>query len=314
MKVLCNGAAADVPSGCTWLVPGVSVGNAGQQAIDLLLQTLQASKAAEGPATKIGSVVSQHVRALASSNVFQGDKCEIHTEMELYHVPAANLLVLQQRSRCHEGFEEAWSAELAEFAKASKAAGLVVLAGAQAFLNSDAAISAAKGPEVRPLLFEGFPVTGSDDSPAAAEETSSDVGSSSSGSALLLAGKRVFGDAFSSISAGDASASYDERFAALKTTVAAAFAELQGCGLAARHARRAAAAGVPVLVIPITLNEGLNAPEALILAHVSQALLGILRDETGQTVPPPQVPWTEPPSWKIPEGPAPPPMFFLGSR
>jgi len=302
MKVLCKGVEADIPSGCVWLVPGVSVGNAGQQCIDLLLQTLQASTTGESQVNEVGVVVSQHVRSIASSNVFQEDSGKVHTEMSLFHIVAANVVVLQQRSRCHEGFEEAWAAELADFAKAASCSGLVVLAGSQAFMDGDAAISQAKGPEVRPLLF--------DCNSAPTGEAASASGSHT----LLEAGRHVFGDAFASISTPSAEGSSDNTFKAIETVVAAAFTHLQGCGLAARFARRGVAAGLPVLAVPITLNEGLNAPEALILAHVVQGLLGLFRGADGAPVPPAQISWVEPPSWKIPEGPSPPPMFFLGTK
>lgn len=309
MKVLYSGTAADVPADCVWLVPGVSVGNAGQQCIDLLLQTLQASKSEQCPVQEVGVVVSQHVRSIASSSVFDEEAGKVHTEMTLYHVPAASVIILQQRSRCHEGFEEAWAAELADFAAAAGSKGIVVLAGAQAFMDGDAAISQAKGPEVRPLLFQ---CSEASSSPASASGSGSEPASAND--VLLVAGKKVFGDAFSAISVNTDVTSADASFATIKAVVARAFEQLQGCGLAARFARRGVAVGLPVLVVPITLNEGLNAPEALILAHVSQVLLGLVTDASGAAVPPPQVSWKEPPSWKMPEGPAPPPMFFLGSK
>jgi hypothetical protein len=209
---------------------------------------------------------------------------------------------LQQRGRCHEGFEEAWSAELADFARASQAKALIVLSGAQAFLGSDDALNSTSGPQVRPLLF----LPGADTLAASSAAACESEGDGS----LLSACTAVFGSAFRGIATPapcDASKNIDE----LQAILQGAFSDLQGCGLTARHARQCCLAGIPVLTISICLNEGLNAPEAVILAHLAQLLVGLFRGAGGVPVHPAKVSWQEPPSWVMPEGPAPPARFLL---
>lgn len=285
MKVVFAPGSTSVPEDCTLVLPGVSVGNVGQQAVDLVVQTLR-ERAGEDAVVRLGDVTSPCLRALAGADVFKGEHGTIHTAATLYHVPSAKLLLLQQRALVHEGFEEAFAVEVAEFQVETRCAGCVVLAGTHAFMRDDAAL---RGPQVTPVMLLPEGVV---ESP-------------------VLAGMRAaFTEAFTPLPV-PATPAGDEETPAAIAVAGKAFSSLFGAGLAVRHLRRSAAAGLPAAAVLVYVDEGThNAADAGVAAAVLQGMFALLPAPTSAAAAR-ATGWVAPPSWDVPEGPAPPPDFYI---
>lgn len=266
-----------VPSGCLLVAPGVSVGNVGQQAVDLLVATLGEAAVCLGPVT------SKCLRSVAGAGVFTGTGSEVVTAATLYHVPSCELLILQQRALVHEGLEETFAVEVAAFQVETQGTGLLVLAGAQAFMRDDARL---RGSPITPVVVtpEGIPA-----------------------GRLLDGFLAALGDGVptTTVPAGEEG---------LKAA-AAPFGALFGGGLTVRHVRRTAAAGLPAGAVMVYVDEAVsNAGEARLAAAVVQGMFAPIPVPTAAGAGSGgagRVEWVTPASWAAPEGPAPEASFYV---
>lgn len=129
--------------GYTLLIPSLGIGNAGQLAVDLLINSLASTNAIRHVAT----LRSKHIEPAAGVNPFDSQLGNngITTALELYAVDSVKLAILQQRAPAAEGEHELFALELLRFVKAAGIAKVVCVGGIDAALRGDAELSAAGG-------------------------------------------------------------------------------------------------------------------------------------------------------------------------
>ena len=98
---------AETYAGWTLLLPAVSIGNAGQLAVDLLVQTLRLQCA--------GWLDSQQLLPCIGTGAYDNASTQLQTALQLYALPAHQLAVLQQRAPPIRGRQTAFAAELASW-------------------------------------------------------------------------------------------------------------------------------------------------------------------------------------------------------
>mmetsp|Transcript_13676 Transcript_13676/g.34449 ORF Transcript_13676/g.34449 Transcript_13676/m.34449 type:complete len:258 (-) Transcript_13676:352-1125(-) len=127
-----------VLAGATLLLPGVSIGNVGQLAVDLLVHSLKLRR--------VGFLESQYVLPSVGNDAYSATGTgKLAVEMELYGADGG-VFVLQQRSPPVVGCQRLFAAELMDWVAASGFAKLVVLASIDSALREDLQIT---GPQLR---------------------------------------------------------------------------------------------------------------------------------------------------------------------
>jgi proteasome assembly chaperone 2 len=96
--------------GCTLIIPAVSLGNVGQLAVDLIIET-------HPECTRVGRLAHAAVLPCAGMNGFAPRISGPTFALELFAVPSSNLLILQQRSSVAPGLQQAFAEDLAAWAR-----------------------------------------------------------------------------------------------------------------------------------------------------------------------------------------------------
>lgn len=124
--------------GCTLLVAGVTIGNSGQLAIDLLIESLQATPIgffdADTVLPCLGSDAHSHLPGLLTHN------------LELFRHTSSNLLILQQRSPVAPGLQKQAALDLSSWCQQSGISRVIVLCSLDASVRID---SQLKGSQLR---------------------------------------------------------------------------------------------------------------------------------------------------------------------
>ncbi|KAL4425590.1 hypothetical protein ABPG75_009606 [Micractinium tetrahymenae] len=157
--------------GATLVLPVVSVGNAGQLAVDLLINTLQMPRVArlqdDALLQAVGARPYPHVQGLASA-------------FELYQQQPGGVAVAQQRAPAAPGTQVAFAERLAAFVKQTGVKEVLVLGSIEATMRRDEQLA---GPQLR-CWAPGTPAQAADGS--SSEAGSSGVDAVDAASAALL--------------------------------------------------------------------------------------------------------------------------------
>lgn len=122
-------AAADLFGGHVLVVPAVSLGNVGQLACDLLLNTLQHELSTD---LKVGLLRSRNVAPMVGHGAFDSSSGEMCSNLEVFRLAAHKVAVLQVRAPLVEGCSARFAEELVAWAQAVGFAKVYVLGGADA--------------------------------------------------------------------------------------------------------------------------------------------------------------------------------------
>lgn len=131
-------------AGYTLLLPSLGLGNVGQLALDLLLNTL----APTGAARHVATLPSAFVEPVVGAHPFDaplGPRA-MTTAVELYAVDGAKLAILQQRAPAVEGLHELWALQVARLAAAARVGRVVCVGGVDAALRGDAELARGGAP------------------------------------------------------------------------------------------------------------------------------------------------------------------------
>ncbi|XP_023563280.1 proteasome assembly chaperone 2 isoform X3 [Octodon degus] len=131
MFVPCGEAEPDL-SGCTLLLPAVSVGNVGQLAIDLIISTLNMSKIGYFYTDCLVPMVGNNPYATAEEN-----STELSINTEVYSLPSRKLVALQLRSIFIKYKSTSFCEKLLSWVKSSRFARVVVLSSSHSYQRSD---------------------------------------------------------------------------------------------------------------------------------------------------------------------------------
>lgn len=130
----------------TLILPSVSVGNAGQLAVDLLITNL--------PCEKVAVVYHAALYPLVGGNPYDPNSQEITTSADLYLMASQSLAVLQIRAPLIRTERHAFLTELTDWSKAAGIREIVMLASCNAYERWDN--SQMTGPQLR-YLTSGTP-------------------------------------------------------------------------------------------------------------------------------------------------------------
>ncbi|KAJ1726629.1 hypothetical protein LPJ61_005057 [Coemansia biformis] len=133
-----NSAAAT--KGSTLVLPSVSIGNVPQLAVDLLVNTLQA--------TRIGIIDSPSTLPVSGPSGFDHLPGQRSVPVEVYQTADGQWTIVQQRSPPLPGRHRVFARELMDFIAQGDFAKVVLLTSSDAALRADALI---QGPQIRSL-------------------------------------------------------------------------------------------------------------------------------------------------------------------
>ncbi|XP_013368924.1 PREDICTED: proteasome assembly chaperone 2 isoform X2 [Chinchilla lanigera] len=131
MFVPCGESGPDL-SGCTLLLPAVSVGNVGQLAIDLIISTLNMSKIGYFYTDCLVPMVGNNPYATAEEN-----STELSINTEVYSLPSRKLVALQLRSIFIKYKSSSFCEKLLSWVKSSSFARVIVLSSSHSYQRND---------------------------------------------------------------------------------------------------------------------------------------------------------------------------------
>ncbi|XP_007196286.2 proteasome assembly chaperone 2 [Balaenoptera acutorostrata] len=131
MFVPCGDSVPDL-SGCTLLMPAVSVGNVGQLAIDLIISTLNMCKIGYFYTDCLVPMVGNNPYATAEEN-----STELSINAEVYASPSKKLVALQLRSIFIKYKSKSFCEKLLSWVKSSNCAKVVVLSSSHSYHRND---------------------------------------------------------------------------------------------------------------------------------------------------------------------------------
>uniref|UniRef100_A0A0P6J9J7 Proteasome assembly chaperone 2 n=1 Tax=Heterocephalus glaber TaxID=10181 RepID=A0A0P6J9J7_HETGA len=131
MFVPCEKSGPDL-SGCTLLLPAVSVGNVGQLAVDLIISTLNMSKIGYFYTDCLVPMVGNNPYATAEEN-----STELSINAEVYSLPSRKLVALQLRSIFIKYKSTSFCEKLLSWVKSSSFAKVIVLSSSHSYQRND---------------------------------------------------------------------------------------------------------------------------------------------------------------------------------
>lgn len=271
-------------AGATLVVPALSLGSVDQMAVDLLVNSLF-SQGCTG-VVRLGLLATPFVQPVIGGRPYGASGPETAGSLEVYHVPAARVVIVQQRAPAVSGQHEALVAALLEWAAGAGIASLVVLAAVDGISRVDADFKAAT-----PLRYIA---AGSDAAAEAAGALPLHRAPHSAAAPVDPAGAVVIGADGGALSgsapaAAPASASvvgWVPPTGSAVAQTALAFSGVWGSGYAPVYFRRAlsssvgageAASPAPALrsVLAVLASEGVNSPHAAALAELAAQVVGL---------------------------------------
>ncbi|KAJ2503452.1 hypothetical protein GGH96_000242 [Coemansia sp. RSA 1972] len=127
-------------SGSTLILPSVSIGNVPQLSVDLLINTLEA--------TRVGIIHSPYLVPISGTSGFDHLPDQRLVPLEVYQTPDAKWTILQQRSPPLAKHHKDFARELMDFIELGSFSRVIVLTSSDAALRGDAMID---GPQIRSL-------------------------------------------------------------------------------------------------------------------------------------------------------------------
>ena len=119
MKLLVDGQQASPNlAGCTLVVPAVSIGNVGQLAMDLIIETSKAPR--------IGRLIDPSLIPCAGTGSYS-HVSGIAYGMELFALPNTKTILMQQRAPAAPGLQQALADAVADWAKSARVTQIWVL-------------------------------------------------------------------------------------------------------------------------------------------------------------------------------------------
>ncbi|XP_013002116.1 proteasome assembly chaperone 2 isoform X3 [Cavia porcellus] len=131
MFVPCGESDPDF-SGCTLVLPAVSVGNVGQLAIDLIISTLNMSKIGYFYTDCLVPMVGNNPYATAEEN-----STELSINTEVYSLPSRKLVALQLRSIFIKYKSNSFCEKLLSWVKSSSFTRVIVLSSSHSYQRND---------------------------------------------------------------------------------------------------------------------------------------------------------------------------------
>ncbi|GBG28799.1 Proteasome assembly chaperone 2 [Hondaea fermentalgiana] len=134
-------ASLDALRGDLLVVPAVSLGNVGQMAMDLVMNTANSrpEKTAGEEAQKVGALRSSHVLPMAGVDpldVCEGaEKGQLCSSIEIYRIASRKITLLQIRAPIVEGASAEFAEELSTWISTHGFASILILAGSDSSAN-----------------------------------------------------------------------------------------------------------------------------------------------------------------------------------
>ncbi|XP_054265608.1 proteasome assembly chaperone 2-like [Macrosteles quadrilineatus] len=122
----------------TVILPAISVSNAGQLAVDLLIQSTKAQK--------LGNIWHQAFIPLIGSHPYKEDITELCTEFEVYYLKEPKVIFAQFRSPVWENKEDVFLDDLIKWFESIKASKIVIISSLYDYERNDSQI---RSPHVR---------------------------------------------------------------------------------------------------------------------------------------------------------------------
>ncbi|KAJ2119468.1 hypothetical protein GGH19_000116 [Coemansia sp. RSA 1807] len=127
-------------SGSTLILPSVSIGNVPQLSVDLLINTLEA--------TRVGIIHSPYLVPISGTSGFDHLPDQRLVPLEVYQTPDTKWTIVQQRSPPLAKHHKDFARELMDFIELGSFSRVIVLTSSDAALRGDAMID---GPQIRSL-------------------------------------------------------------------------------------------------------------------------------------------------------------------
>nr|XP_004656884.2 proteasome assembly chaperone 2 [Jaculus jaculus] len=137
MFVPCTDSAPDL-TGCTLLMPAVSVGNVGQLAMDLIISTLNMCKIGYFYTDCLVPMVGNNPYATAEEN-----SAELSINTEVYSLPSRKLVALQLRSIFIKYKSKSFCEKLLAWVKSSGFSRVIVLSSSHSYHRNDLQLRSA---------------------------------------------------------------------------------------------------------------------------------------------------------------------------